>query len=612
MSKGSVLNLGHALLLGGALLLPSGSGLARTQIKIPPRQSHAAPTPAKKTEPQDDSLTRVPAKDLTLQPAAARKADALARFVEGERWEELGEMEKAIDSYQRVLNVDPGQVELATRVATLLTRQDDYPLAIDVLKDAIKASPKEPAPYLQLAAIYSKDLKKMDQAMKYAEQALALDPQNIEVYQRFYEIEMAVGQPQKALAALDRALGVQSTDPDFWVQLGKLFASVIFKADLPPKPEELERVNSIFTKAAELGADDAAVLKDVADYFAASQQIKEALAFYLKVLERAPDDSGAREKLASGFVLTNQWPQAIEMLQEIVRQRPEKWQAYELLASVYEDEGRSFDRNNQTDKAKADFAKAAQNYEQSLLINSNRPTNYLRLAELLLGKLRENERAVRILREARRRFPDLPEMTYYLALALRESKQAQAAVTMFEEALHEAELSSSEIVNARFYFDYGATAEQAGLYDKAADLFKRSIAIDPANAAEACNYLGYMWAEHNMHLEEAEQMIKRALELDPNNGAYLDSMGWLYYRQGKYADALGQLERALKAIPKPDATVLVHIGDTYAKLNRDAQALEYWQKASLLAPEDKAVAAKIEKAKTKLSKGPPATTNPIQ
>lgn len=611
MKGGEFLTARRVLFFAAALLLLVTPGLARPPVKTSPPKI-PSPASANKIEGQDDSLIRVPAKDLILQPEALRKAGALAQFVEGERWEELGEMEKALEAFQKVLNVDPGQVELAMHVAELLTRQDDYPLAVDVLKDAIKANPKEAAPYLQLASIYSKDLKKMDQAMKYAEQALILDPQNIEVYQRFYEIEMAVGQPLKALAALDSALNVQSKAPAFWVQLGKLFASLIFKADATPKPEELARVNSIFMRAAELGADDPAVLKEVADYFASSQQIKEALPFYLKVLERAPDDANAREKLATGFVLTSQWPQAIQILEQIIKLHPEKWQAYELLAGVYEDEARANDRNNQAEQAKASFAKAAQNYEQSLLINPSRATNYLRLAELLLGRLRENDRAVRVLRDARRHFPDAPEVTYYLAIALREAKQAQAAVTMFEEALHEAELSSSEIVNARFYFDYGATADQAGLYDKAADLFKRSIAIDPANAADAYNYLGYMWAEHNMHLEEAEQMIKRALEIDPNNGAYLDSMGWLYFREAKYNEALDYLLRALKNVPKPDATVFVHIGDTYSKLNRIAQALEYWQKAILLEPGDKAVAAKIESAKTKMSKGPPATTNPFQ
>ncbi len=602
----------RALVCAIAFILPISSSLARPSVKPPLRNVRPA-TPVVKTEKNDDSFVRVPPKDLSLDPGNVRKADALAHFVQGERWEDLGEMEKAIDSFQKVLNVDPGEIDLATHVAELLTRQDDYPLAIDILKDAIKANPKEAGPpYLQLAIIYSRDLKKMDQALKYAEQALALDPQNIEVYQRLYEIELAMGQPQKALDALDRALEVDSKNPTFLIQLGKLFASVIFKADIAPNPAEVQRVNSIFTKAADLGADDADVLKEVADYFAASQQIKEALPFYLKVLERSPDDSNAREKLATGFVLTSQWPQAIEMLQQIIHSHPEKWQAYELLAGVYEDEARALERNNQTDKSKADFSKAAQNYEQSLLINPTRPTNFLRLGELLLGRLRENEHAVRVLRDARRRFPDVPEITYYLAIALRETKQPQAAVTTFEEALREAELSSSEIVNARFYFDYGATADQAGFFDKAADLFKRSIALDPANAAEAYNYLGYMWVEHNMHLEEAEQMIKHALELDPNSGAYLDSMGWLNFRKAKYNDALDYLLRAAKGIPKPDATVFVHIGDTYSKLNNVAQALEYWQKAILLEPGDKSVAAKIESAKTKMSKGQSAKTNPLQ
>ena len=74
------------------------------------------------------------------------------------------------------------------------------------------------------------------------------------------------------------------------------------------------------------------MLKDVADYFAASQQIQEAIPLYLKVLELQPDDSNAREKLASGFVLTNQRAKAIEMLQEIIKQHPEKYQPYDLLA----------------------------------------------------------------------------------------------------------------------------------------------------------------------------------------------------------------------------------------------------------------------------------------
>lgn len=566
-------------------------------------------TPAKKAPSQDDSFTLVPAKDLALQPENARKADALVDFVEGTRLEENAEMDSALAAYQKVLTFDPGQAELALRVAALLSRQEDFPRAIDVLKDAIKAKPKEPAPYLQLAFIYAKYLKKTDQALKYANQAVALDPKNFDAYQRLFEIEMTVGNPAKALQALERAATAKSDDPAFWIRLGKLYAAIVFKSDVEPRPEDTKRVNDFFKNAAEKAGDDSAVLKEVADYFAASRQIQDAIPLYLKVLELQPDDSNAREKLASGFVLTNQHGKAIEMLQEIIRQHPEKYQAYDLLAQLLDEGARALARASQPGPAKAEFAKAAANYEQSLLINPGRANNYLRLAELLIGPLKESERAVKVLTEARQRFRNVPEFSFYLAIALREAKHPQQAVTTFEEALNEAQSANEEMLTARFYFEYGAAADQAGLYDKAADLLRTSIALDPANAAEAYNYIGFMWAEHNLHLDEAEEMIARALQLDPNNGAYLDSLGWVHYRKGKYEDALSELLRAAQNLAQDDPIVFEHIGDTYSKLNRIAQALDFWQRASALNPGNKLLADKIEKTKTTMSQAPPAKIN---
>jgi tetratricopeptide (TPR) repeat protein len=566
--------------------------------------------PAKKGA-QDDSFVLTPAPDLVLQPENVRKANALADFVEGNRLEENAEMDNALAVYQRVLNFDPGLSELALRVASLLSRQEDYPRAIDVLKDAIKAKPKDAAPYLQLAFIYAKYLRKTDQAVKYANQAIALDPLNFEAYQRLYEIEVAAGQPQKALQTIDRAANVKSQDPAFWIRLGKLYATIIFRSESEPKPEELKRVNGFFDKAVANAGDDSAALKEVADYYAASQQIQEAIPLYLKVLELQPDDLNAREKLATGFVLTNQREKAIAMLEEIIKEQPAKYQPYELLAQLFDEAGRALERANQTDQAKAQFTKAAANYEQSLLINPSRANTYLRLAELLIVPLKDSERASRFLTDARQRFPGVPEFTYFLGIAQREAKHPQQAVITFEEALNEAQMSNDEVLNARFYFDYGAAADQAALYDKAADLFRKSISLDPANSAEACNYVAFMWAEHNMHLDEAEDMVRRALQFDPDNGAYLDTLGWIHYRKGKFDDALTELLRAAQNLTKPDPVVFEHIGDTYAKLNRAPQSLDYWQKAMALSPENKSLAEKIEKTKTTISKGPPGRINRI-
>jgi tetratricopeptide (TPR) repeat protein len=565
--------------------------------------------PLKKPSSQDDSFNLTPPKDLALEPENVRKADALADFVEGARLEENADMDNALAAYEKVLNVDPGVTELALRVAALLSRQEDFPRAIDVLKDAIKAKPREPGPYLQLSFIYAKYLKKTDQALKYVNQAIALDAQNFEAYQRLYEIEMAAGEPQKALLALDRAANVKSNEPSFWIRLGKLYASIVFKSQTEPNPDQLKRVNGFFQKSVQNAVDDPAILKDVADYYAASQQIQEAIPLYLKVLELQPQDSNAREKLATGFIITNQRLKAIEMLQEIIAQHPERYQPYDLLAQLLDEGARTLERANQPEAAKAEFAKAAAKYEQCLLIDSGHANTYLRLAELLIGPLRESERAVKVLNEARQRFPNVPEFTYFLAIALREAKHTQQALTTFEEALNEAQAENDEVLNARFYFDYGAAADQAGLYDKAADLFQKSISLDPGNAAEAYNYVGFMWAEHNMHLDEAEEMIGRALQLDPNNGAYLDSLGWVHFRKGKYEDALKELLRAAQNLTRDDPVVLEHIGDTYSKLNHIPQALDYWQKAMILNPENKLLAEKIENTKTTISKGPPSKIN---
>jgi tetratricopeptide (TPR) repeat protein len=178
----------RAVLLGVAFLC-----LPIAQARLPAAGSSPAESSSKHSGPRkgaalDDSFVSVPPADLSLQPENARKANALADFVEGARLEENADMDNALAAYERVLTFDPGLSELALRVAALLGRQGDYPRAIDVLKDAIKARPKEAGPYLQLAFIYAKYLRKTDQAVKYANEAIALDPQNFEAYQRLYEI----------------------------------------------------------------------------------------------------------------------------------------------------------------------------------------------------------------------------------------------------------------------------------------------------------------------------------------------------------------------------------------------------------------------------------------
>ena len=90
------------------------------------------------------------------------------------------------------------------------------------------------------------------------------------------------------------------------------------------------------------------------------------------------------------------------------------------------------------------------------------------------------------------------------------------------------------------------------MYDKASNLLRKSITLDPENSAEACNYLGYMWAEHNMNLEEAELIIRHALQSEPGNESFMVSLGWRDYRSAKVVPACSDLLRTGRTYDRVD------------------------------------------------------------
>jgi tetratricopeptide (TPR) repeat protein len=141
-------------------------------------------------------------------------------------------------------------------------------------------------------------------------------------------------------------------------------------------------------------------------------------------------------------------------------------------------------------------------------------------------------------------------------------------------------------------------------------MFRKVLAADPQSSM-ALNYLGYMLADHNSKLDEALSMIKKAVELDPANGAYLDSLGWAYFKLGKYDLAVDNLLKASRHMGA-DPTVQDHLGDLYQKTGRLKLAAAHWERAldewnkTIAAEQDTddvaQVQKKLESAKVKLAK----------
>lgn len=136
---------------------------------------------------------------------------------------------------------------------------------------------------------------------------------------------------------------------------------------------------------------------------------------------------------------------------------------------------------------------------------------------------------------------------------------------------------------AVFYFWHGAALERLDRIEEADRQFRRSLEVD-ADFPEAQNYLAYMWAERGKNLEEGLDLINRALEAEPDNGAFVDTRGWIYFMMERYEEALSELKRAIEL--EKDAVIYDHLGDTYKKLSRTEDAVAAWIEALRLDPEN--------------------------
>jgi tetratricopeptide (TPR) repeat protein len=131
--------------------------------------------------------------------------------------------------------------------------------------------------------------------------------------------------------------------------------------------------------------------------------------------------------------------------------------------------------------------------------------------------------------------------------------------------------------NERLLFSLGVAQDRAGDRPGAIATMRRLIDESPDNA-DAMNFVGYSLAEKGERLDEAEVLVARALELEPDNGSFLDSLGWIQFQRGDVAGAVITLEKA-EALSGPEPTILEHLGDAYRSTRRDADAARAWRRA---------------------------------
>jgi len=142
------------------------------------------------------------------------------------------------------------------------------------------------------------------------------------------------------------------------------------------------------------------------------------------------------------------------------------------------------------------------------------------------------------------------------------------------------------------YFLQGSLYEKQKKYDDAEKAFRKALEFQKDDPA-VLNYLGYMYAARGVHLDEAETMVQKAVHIDPTNGAYLDSLGWVYYKQNRLDLAEEYLKKAAIFV-NTDPDIHDHLGDLYFKTKRYDEARSEWNKSLQLATESEDV-AKVKK-----------------
>ena len=499
--------------------------------------------------------------------------DERAYFALGQAYFEMGEPEKAIAAYEKYQELVPSVDAGYLAIAEYFERRGEHEKAIAHLSKALKSQPEAPKSLLMLANIYSK-LDRGKEAIPVYRKLLELTGDNPAIQRQLAAVLIETGEFGDARQVLEELLKQAPDDTDSQVLLGRALigarefprAIEILKGLTSDNLDNLEARFYLGTAYEQSGnpAEAAKIFSQLLDQTKiGGEEVKANRAVFQQHLAAAYQDLGENEKAIAIFesLLNNDAPPSPKLLFLLIN-------AYRI--------------NRQLDKA---LALGKQQYESNPT-ETNIGLIYARtLADA--GKTKEGAEILQKMLQA-----DPSNIDIYVNLSqiyLQGKKYSEA-----EKILRRAE--DRKLDSERVKFQLGTIYERQKDFDKAELLFKEVLKGNPKNAV-VLNYIGYMLADRGIRLEEAVKYVEEALALDPNNGAYLDSLGWAFYKLNDLEKAEKYLLKAVEVV-KNDPVIHDHLGDLYFKAGNLEKALDSWNKSVNMGtePEDtQKVRDKLEK-----------------
>lgn len=576
--------------------------------------------------------------------STARRAEAHARYAAGVVRDLRGEDELATEEYWLSARNDLTNEPLIIEVAQRLLQRNQSAKAIALLEPAA-AMPSASGLVDAWLGMALKQAGRTDPAAAAFRRAIRKAPQLLIAHHGLAQLHLDQKQPQQALKVLDNAAQTPSVNPAFLVDIAGLLAVATRTKSIDPEQAK-SRALRLLERAALANPSEPIVLQKMADTYKLIGELGRAANLYLDLLQKRPPDNRVlrrilREQLVRLYVAADERTKAAEQLNEILKEDGANPQVYYLLGAIAAEEKQ--------------YARAADYYEKTILLKEDFEPAYHDLAGVRLSQ-GEPQAALEILGRARARFERSFLVEFYTGLAQAALKQYPEALKSFTDAELLARISEPARLTHLFYAEvalvHAGLADQATAnnrdddakrhYDEAENLLRQSLAMAPDNAdvllrvgsiyermasrantakrtdlaarfyaeadkhlqrcvelvptnSEALNYLGYMWADRGVRLDEARALVERALKAEPDNAAYLDSLAWALFKLGQPDAALKPMLEAVAKSEKPDATLLDHLGDIYYALKQYKEARDAWSQ-SLQVEDDPEVRRKLEAA----------------
>lgn len=521
--------------------------------------------------------SRVSAAPSDSDPAAPGREEALRRYLQGRYLEQTGATEEALGEYYRALTLDPHSLALLLRISEAASRKGERQRALEFAERALAIAPGDArANWLKGAALFQ--MERVPEAFPPLETAFAADSENAEYAKTLARVAEVLDRVEWVERAYARAVWLDPEDSESWFQLAAAQARQgQFSAADSSLAESLElnpiRPGAMFLQGwirESMGFPD------------------EAIELYQRHLAVHTNDMTTRRRLIELLALRKRYREAYPLAQLVTAARPLDPDALQMQAELAYALGRAkegeqllarmraLDENEPGFVARSVLVLAGHDRgrEAARLATSwsaARPGDLrgLMLTARTLATVGQLDSAAARARVAVAAAPDSTEPRRLLVQVLRESKR-------FPEAEREmALLLQRRPGDVALLLDLGIVREEMGDIDGAIAAGRDALRLQP-ELPQVLNFLGYLLADHSRDLDEAESLLDRALARDPDNGAFLDSMGWLYFRRGRLEDARRLLERSLVQTGG-DPVIHEHLGDVYQALRLSDLAREQYR-----------------------------------